>query len=87
MLSDTKMGYLGDSKGHWSGYGKKRHATPKEFREGKRAGPSFFIVRRHPSSLRYVIRARFASQPPRALLLRGGWASKRFLLVVRAHLS
>jgi hypothetical protein len=32
------------------------------------------------------VRARFASQPPPSLLLRGGWASKRFFVVVRGGL-
>ena len=32
------------------------------------------------------VRVRFASQPPPSLLLRGGWASKRFFVVVRVGL-
>jgi hypothetical protein len=58
------------------------HATPNKVRRDIRRGTSCSIVRRHSSLLHDVIRARFASQPPPSFAFKGGWASKRFLLVV-----
>jgi len=50
--------------------------------DGGRHSPLFVVIRH-----RYIRRSVRVLLPnrPRALLLRGGWASKRFLALVRSH--